>query len=80
MDVNDGDDGGVDPIVLAENDAWRRLAALRTEHEDLDAAVQALEAGTRPDMIRIARLKKKKLSLRDEIVRLEDMLTPDIIA
>lgn len=84
MDENDGDAGGdnegVDPIVLAENDALVRLAVLKTEHEDLDAAVQALESGARPDMIRIARLKKKKLLLRDEIVRLEDLVTPDIIA
>jgi hypothetical protein len=57
-----------------------RLATLKVEHEDLDAAVHALEALGQPDQIRIARLKKKKLSLRDEIVRLEDMLTPDIIA
>jgi hypothetical protein len=57
-----------------------RLATLRVEHEDLDAAVEALEASPRPDQIRIARLKKKKLALRDEIVRLEDQLHPDIIA
>ena len=58
----------------------RRLANLRQEHEDLDASITALAAMARPDQIRIARLKKKKLGLRDEIVRLEDALTPDIIA
>ena len=57
-----------------------RLATLKVEHEDLDAAVVALEGLARPDQIRVARLKKKKLALRDEIVRLEDQLTPDIIA
>ena len=57
-----------------------RLATLRVEHEDLDAAVTALEGVAQPDQIRVARLKKKKLALRDEIVRLEDQLTPDIIA
>ena len=40
----------------------------------------ALEAAPMPDQIRIARLKKKKLALRDEMVRIEDLLTPDIIA
>jgi hypothetical protein len=57
-----------------------RLAELRLEHHDLDAAVSALEALASPDQIQIARLKKKKLQLRDQIQRLEDQLTPDIIA
>ncbi len=60
--------------------ARRRLAKLRQEHEDLDASVQALEAVGHPDQIRIARLKKRKLGLRDEMARLEDALLPDIIA
>ena len=57
-----------------------RIAQLRQEHEDLDAAVAALESSSLQDQIRIARLKKKKLILRDEIKQLEDQLTPDIIA
>jgi len=57
-----------------------RIAELRQEHQDLDAAVAALESGARPDQIQIARLKKKKLALRDQIALLEDQLTPDIIA
>jgi hypothetical protein len=57
-----------------------RLARLRQDHQDLDAAVHALELGARPDQIQIARLKKKKLILRDQIQLLEDQLTPDIIA
>jgi hypothetical protein len=57
-----------------------RIAQLRQEHQDLDDAVHALELGQRPDQIQIARLKKKKLGLRDEIKLLEDQLTPDIIA
>ncbi len=58
----------------------RRLATLRVQHEDLDASVSALAALGAPDQVRIARLKKRKLLLRDEIARLEDQLTPDIIA
>ena len=57
-----------------------RLAMLKQEHQDLDAAVGALAALAGPDQIQIARLKKKKLALRDEIGRIEDQLTPDIIA
>jgi hypothetical protein len=58
----------------------RRLATLRTEHRDLDTAIAALiETGGR-DQISIARLKKRKLALRDEISMLEDQLIPDIIA
>ena len=60
--------------------ARQRLAALRIEHQDLDAAVAALQAKPMPDQIQIARLKKKKLILKDQIVRLGDELTPDIIA
>jgi len=57
-----------------------KIAVLRIEHQDLDDAVAALSAASVPDMIQIARLKKKKLALRDQIVLLEDQLTPDIIA
>ena len=56
------------------------IAVLREEHQDLDAAVRALEGLPMPDQLQIARLKKKKLTLRDQISRLEDRLTPDIIA
>jgi hypothetical protein len=57
-----------------------RLAELRLEHQDLDDAVALLGQKTQPDQIQIARLKKKKLFLKDMIARLEDQLTPDIIA
>jgi hypothetical protein len=70
-----------DPAGEADEPILRlRLASMRVEHQDLDAAVAALETVPNPDQIRIARLKKKKLALRDEIVRIEDLLTPDIIA
>ncbi len=58
----------------------RRLEGLRLEHRDLDTAVAAIAASARPDMLAIARLKKRKLLLRDEISWLEDQLVPDIIA
>jgi hypothetical protein len=69
-----------DPSDGEEAGLRSRLASMRIEHQDLDAAVHALEHVPNPDQIRIARLKKKKLALRDEIVRIEDQITPDIIA
>jgi hypothetical protein len=69
-----------DPSDESDHAIERRLSILREEHQDLDAAVQALEERPQPDMLQIARLKKKKLALRDKIGRLEDMLMPDIIA
>jgi hypothetical protein len=58
----------------------KRLAELRQDHADLDAAAHALAQISTPDMLLIGRLKRKKLALKDQITRIEDMLTPDIIA
>lgn len=57
-----------------------QVQLLRQEHADLDAAIEALGAMPIPDQLRIARMKRKKLSLRDEITKLEDRILPDIIA
>ena len=57
-----------------------RLVRLRLEHRDLDAAIEALRSVPSPDQLQLARLKKRKLRLRDEIAQLEDALIPDIIA
>jgi hypothetical protein len=57
-----------------------RLDVLRIEHRDLDDAIAALSLASTPNQLQMARLKKRKLRLRDEIVSLEDMLIPDIIA
>jgi len=61
-------------------EAGRRLATMRTEHRDLDAAILALSSLAQPDQLQLARLKKRKLRLKDEIAALEDSLIPDIIA
>jgi hypothetical protein len=53
---------------------------LRQEHADLDASIEALNHMPIPDQLRIARLKRKKLQLRDEIVKIESRILPDIIA
>lgn len=57
-----------------------KLDVLRREHRDLDAAIHALELSGRPDQLRLRRLKKQKLALKDQIVKMEDDLIPDIIA
>jgi hypothetical protein len=57
-----------------------RLAALRTEHRALDDRIAALAETVFADQLELRRLKKRKLALRDEIARLEDEITPDIIA
>lgn len=57
-----------------------KLAALRSEHRDLDSAIDALRAAGSSDQLQLARLKKRKLRLKDEIAAIEDRLLPDIIA
>lgn len=66
--------------VMDESEIQRRLELLRVEHRDLDAAIDALRLAGAPDQLQIARLKKRKLRLRDEIAMLEDQMIPDIIA
>lgn len=65
---------------LSPAEIERRIAALREEHRDLDAAVEAMAHMATPDLIGLARLKKRKLILRDQIKFYEDMINPDIIA
>ena len=56
------------------------IALLKQEHKDLDDSIYALEIMPVPDQILIARLKRKKLALRDRISTIEDKINPDIIA
>jgi hypothetical protein len=63
-----------------ERELREQLARLLQEHRDLDAAIAALEFSPGSDLIQIQRLKKRKLVLRDKIRRIDDQLTPDIIA
>ena len=57
-----------------------RLEVMRREHRDLDEAVRAMEDSGRSDQLTLRRLKKQKLALKDQIVKIEDQLIPDIIA
>ncbi len=57
-----------------------RLGVLKREHRDLDDAIHALGESVRADALTLRRLKKQKLLLKDQIVKIEDQLIPDIIA
>jgi hypothetical protein len=57
-----------------------RLKELRLEHRDLDSTIQELNKHPHADQIRIKRLKKRKLVLKDTIVRLESELIPNLNA
>jgi hypothetical protein len=70
-----------DPFLSEEEKALHaRLKELRLEHSDLDAAIEALLRLPRPDQLMVARMKRRKLTLRDEITRIEAIVLPDIIA
>lgn len=57
-----------------------KLEVLRQEHRDLDEAIHVMGTSGRADQLTLKRLKKQKLLLKDQIARIEDILTPDIIA
>ena len=66
--------------IEKENILREKLVRLKQEHRDLDSAINALEMNGHNDQLQIKRLKKRKLGLRDDIIRIEDQLFPDIIA
>ena len=65
---------------VTDRDLAERLDALKLEHRDLDEAIASLSSAGMPDQLRLARLKKRKLRLRDEVATIESRLIPDIIA
>ena len=70
-----------DKVSMQTEEVLRvELEFFRQEHRDLDQAIMALSSTATADRLMIQRLKKKKLQLKDKITRLEDRLTPDIIA
>lgn len=58
----------------------RRLEELREKHRTLDEDIRGLLEGGVVDALQIARLKKEKLALKDQMAWIEDQLMPDIIA
>ncbi len=68
-------------ISMKTDDVLRvELEVFRREHRDLDEAITAMQERGTSDQLTLQRLKKKKLVLKDRIARIEDLLTPDIIA
>lgn len=57
-----------------------KLSQLKQEHRDLDDVTARLEESYPKDELQLRRLKKRKLQLKDDIVKIEGMLIPDIIA
>lgn len=57
-----------------------KLEGLKTEHRDLDIVIEQLGSTAPIDFLRLQRLKKRKLALKDQILKIESMLLPDIIA
>lgn len=76
---------GESAVMIVEEGAARetvekKLAEQRIAHQDLDAAIAALADKGAYDDLQMQRLKRQKLKVKDEILRLEGLLMPDIIA
>ena len=65
---------------MNDDDPQAVLDMLKAEHRRLDEEIEALRADGAGDQLEIARLKKRKLLLKDEIQSLADRIVPDIIA
>jgi hypothetical protein len=63
-----------------DNDNESELEALRAEHRDLDERIRSITSEPIGDQLEIARLKRRKLMLKDRIQQILDAMTPDIIA
>ncbi len=71
-----------DSNASGRKELQRRLIELREEHRDLDLAIAVMNepGGDSANQVRVQRLKKRKLALKDQIAQLESALLPDIIA
>lgn len=59
-------------------DGRDKVAALRREHQALEATLRAMESRPSPDQLQIARVKKRKLALRDRLLELETLSTANL--
>lgn len=66
--------------MKAHDTIRRKLATLETEHRDLDDVISRIAESTPFDQLQVQRLKKRKLMIKDEIVKLRGKTLPDIIA
>jgi hypothetical protein len=65
---------------MNDDDPAELLAVLKAEHRRLDAEIDIMREAGNCDQLELARMKKRKLGLKDEIAQLEDQLVPDILA
>lgn len=76
--------GGSGPVIrtmMSDQDQLQeKLEVLRQEHRDLDDVIARLTERAPFDQLQLQRLKKRKLALKDQIIKLESKLLPDIIA
>jgi hypothetical protein len=70
----------VRPVAINDDQPLPDLAALKAEHRRLDEQIVALQAEPTSDQLELARLKKRKLRLKDQIAQIADSNIPDIIA
>lgn len=62
------------------NNIRKRVVELKLEHRDLDDAIEVMIATGTFEELKIKRMKRRKLQLKDDIARLENTLIPDILA
>ena len=68
-------------MAIDRNDAIEsKLEELKLEHRDLDDVIHRLMQLGAIEQLQLQRMKKRKLKLKDEIIRLENLLIPDILA
>jgi len=65
---------------MNDDDPREVMMLLKTEHRRLDEEIERMRLSGNCDQLELARMKKRKLHLRDEIEQLADRITPDIIA
>ena len=68
------------PDMLSEEDMASLLERLKTEHRAIDREIKAMIETGVMDMLKIKRMKKIKLAMKDKIIFIENQITPDIIA
>ena len=65
---------------LSEEDMMNLLERLKTEHRAVDREIKAMIETGVMDMLKVKRMKKIKLAMKDKITFIENQITPDIIA
>jgi len=65
---------------MNDDDPQAMMALMKAEHRRLDQEIDRMREAGNCDQLELARLKKRKLHLKDEIAQLADRITPDIIA